>query len=168
MRAGARLVVVVSGADDDGAAGYRPMFDAAWAGLRALVDEGLLDEDEAVQIGMPHFGRGAADLAAPFGDGDFAGLTIEELDTFNSADEFWDDYQSDGDAAGFGARWAGIFAAGAFPSLATGLHSGPDDPRTAAILDRLETEVAGRLAAAPAQMRIPVANVVLTKIRNGA
>jgi hypothetical protein len=47
------------------------------------------------------------------------------------------------------------------------LHSRPDDPRTAAILDRLETEVAGRLAAAPARMRIPAANVVLTKICNG-
>jgi len=168
MRAGAGLVVVLSGADDDGTAGYRPMFDAAWAGLRALVDEGLLDEDEAVQMGMPHFGRGAADLAAPFGDGQFAGLTIEALETFDSGDEFWDDYQSNGDAAEFGARWAGIFAAGAFPSLATGLHSGPDDPRTAAILDLLETEVAGRLAAAPAQMHIPVTNVVLTKIRRGA
>ena len=167
MRAGARLVVVLSGADDDGTAGYRPMFDAAWAGLRALVDEGLLDEDEAVQMGMPHFGRGAADLAAPFGDGHFAGLTIEELETFDSGDEFWDDYQSNGDAAGLGARWAGIFAAGAFPSLATGLRSGPGDPRTAAILDRLQTEVAGRLAAAPAQMSIPVANVVLTKIGKG-
>lgn len=123
MRAGARLVVVLSGADDAGTAGYRPMFDAAWAGLRALVDQGILDEDEAVQMGMPHFGRGAADLAAPFGDGHFAGLT--------------------------------------------GLHSGPDDPRTAAILDRLETEVAARLASAPAQMHIPVANVVLTKIGYG-
>jgi hypothetical protein len=118
-------------------------------------------------MGMPHFGRGAADLAAPFGDGDFAGLTIEELETFDSGDEFWDDYQSNGDAAGLGARWAGIFAAGAFPSLATGLRSGPGDPRTAAILDRLQTEVAGRLAAAPAQMSIPVANVVLTKIGKG-
>jgi hypothetical protein len=48
------------------------------------------------------------------------------------------------------------------------LRSGHDDPRTAAILDRLQTEVAGRLAAAPARMQIPVANVVLTKIGNGA
>ena len=167
MRAGARLVVVLAAADDDGTAGYRPMFDAAWAGLCALVGEGLLDEREAVRMGMPHFARDAADLAAPFGDGQFAGLMIEDLETFDSADEFWDDYQSNGDAAGFGARWAGIFAAGAFPSLATGLDSGPDDPRTAAILDRLETEVAGRLAAAPARMRIPTANVVLTKIGNG-
>lgn len=167
MRAGARLVVVLAAADDDGTAGYRPMFDAAWAGLRTLVGDGLLDEAEAVQMGMPHFARDAADLAAPFGDGQFAGLTIEDLETFDSADEFWEDYQSKGDAAGFGASWAGIFAAGAFPSLATGLNSGPSDPRTAAILDRLRTEVALRLAAAPARMHIPTTNVVLTKTGNG-
>ena len=167
MRAGARLVVVLAAADDDGTAGYRPMFDAAWAGLCALVGEGLLDEGEAVQMGMPHFARNAAELAAPFGDGQFAGLTLENLETFDNGDEFWEDYQSNDDAAGFGARWAGIFAAGAFPSLATGLRSGPDDTRTAAILDRLENEVAGRLAAAPERMRIPTTNVVLTKISNG-
>ncbi len=167
MRAGARLVVVLAAADDDGSAGYRPMFDAAWAGLRALVGDGLLDEDEAVQMGMPHFARDAADLTAPFSDGQFAGLTIEDLETFDSADEFWEDYQSTGEDADFGARWAGVFAAGAFPSLATGLHSRPGDPRTVAILDRLRTEVAGRLAAAPARMHIPTTNVVLTKIGHG-
>jgi hypothetical protein len=163
MRAGARLVVVLAAADDDGSAGYRPMFDAAWAGL----GDGLLDEDEAVQMGMPHFARDAADLTAPFSDGQFAGLTIEDLETFDSADEFWEDYQSTGEAADFGARWAGVFAAGAFPSLATGLHSRPGDPRTVAILDRLRTEVAGRLAAAPARMHIPTTNVVLAKIGHG-
>lgn len=107
-------------------------------------------------------------VPAADGDGHFAGLTIEDLETFDSADEFWADYQSTGDAEGFGARWAGIFAAGAFPSLATGLNTAPDEPRTAAILDRLETEVATRLAAAPAPMHIPVANVVLTKVGSGA
>jgi UDP-N-acetylmuramoyl-tripeptide--D-alanyl-D-alanine ligase len=37
-------------------------------------------------MGMPHFGRGAADLAAPFGDGHFAGLTIENLEAFDSVE----------------------------------------------------------------------------------
>lgn len=164
MRAGSRLVVVVPAADDDGSAGYRPMFDAAWASLTGLVHDGLLKEEEAVQMGMPHFSRSVAELAAPFGDGgQFAGLTIEHLETFNSTDEFWDEYQSTGNAETFGARWAGIFAAGAFPSLATALHSPPDSPRSVAILDRLEVEVAARLAAKPERMRIPVANIVLAK-----
>lgn len=164
MRPGARLVVVVPAADDDGTAGYRPMFDAAWAALHGFAGEGLIDEKEAGRMGMPHFGRSAADLAAPFaGGGRFAGLTIERLESFNGRDGFWNDYQSTGDAAAFGAGWAGVFAAGAFPSLATGLRGGPDDPRAATVFTRLESEVATRLAAAPQPMRIPVVNVVLAK-----
>ncbi len=164
MRAGARLVLVVPAADDDGTAGYRPMFEAAWETLTDLVSDGFLDADEVVRMGMPHVGRTAADLFAPFGDdGRIAGLTIEHLESFTGPDEFWQDYQSAGDAAAFGARWAGIFSAGAFPSLATGLHSTADDPRTTAVLQRLESGIAARLAAAPQPMRIPVINVVIAK-----
>ena len=164
MRAGARLVMVIPAADDDGSAGYRPMFDAVWAALSGFVREGLLDADEAVRMGMPHFGRSAVELAAPFGDnGEFAGLTIERLEVFRGPDVFFDDYESTGDAAAFGAGWAGVFAAGAIPSLATGLSSGPDDPRTAMVSDRLRAEVAARLGQSPQRMRIPIANVVLVK-----
>lgn len=167
MRPGARLVMVIPAADDDGSAGYRPMFDAAWAALSGFVHEGLIDADEAVRMGMPHLGRSAAELAAPFGDGgEFAGLTIERLEMVSGTDAFFDDYESTGDAAAFGAGWAGVFAAGAFPSLATGLNSGPDDPRTAIVFDRLRAEVAHRLAGSPQRMRIPVANAVLVKRRD--
>lgn len=164
MRPGARLVVVVPAADDDGSAGYRPMFDAAWAGLRELVRHGVLEQDEAARMGMPHYGRSADELAAPFGgDGLCAGLSIEHLEMFISPDEFFSDYQYSKDARTFGARWAAIFAAGAFPSLATGLDSGPDDPRTAMVFERLEADIAARLASAPEPLRIPVANVVLRR-----
>jgi hypothetical protein len=164
MRAGARLVLVVPAADDDGSAGYRQMFDAAWAGLSGFVRRGLISADEATRMGMPHFARTSADLAAPFsGDGQFAGLSLEVLECFNSSDVFFDEYQSTGDATTFGAKWAAIHAVGAFPSLATGLNSGPDDPRSVDIFERLETEIAARLAASPERMRIPVANVVLVK-----
>lgn len=164
MRPGARLVVVVPAADDDGTAGYRPVFDAAWAALGDFVREGLISVDEAARMGMPHFGRTAAELARPFGaDGHFAGLEIEHLEVFTGPDGFWTDYQSTGDATAFGAGWAGVFAAGAFPSLATGLHGGPDASRAAAVLDRLRAEVAVRLAEAPQRIRVPVANVVLAR-----
>ena len=164
MRDGARLVLVIPAADDDGTAGYRPMFEAAWASLTALVGEGLLTEAEVVRMGMPHYGRNCAQLAAPFGDGGhFAGLTIEHLETFDSVDEFWAEYQSTRDATTFGARWAGIYAAGAFPSLATALDCAPDSARAVGVFDRLEGEIATRLSAAPERMRIPVANMVLAK-----
>ena len=164
MRAGARLVVVVPAADEDGSAGYRPMFDAAWAALRDFVGEGLIGEDEAVRMGMPHFGRSRGELVAPFGaDGCFGSLAIDRIEEFTSTDPFWEDYQSSGDAAAFGAGWAGVFATGAIPSLLTGLDAGTGDGRACAVSDRLQTYVAARLTAAPERMRIPVATVVVSK-----
>lgn len=169
MRPGARLVLVVPAADEDGSAGYRPMFDAAWAALSGFVQEGVLDAQEAAAMSMPHHGRSAADLTAPFGDdGCFAGLAIERLEVFTGDDAFFADYRSSGDAEAFGARWAGVFAAGAFPSLGTGLATPPQDPRTATLFSRLKAGVAARLAESPQPLRIPVANMVLVKQGGGA
>lgn len=164
LRPGGRLVVVVPAADGDGGPGYRPLFDAAWAALTGLVREGLIDGDEAARMGMPHVGRSAADLTAPFGpDGEFEGLRIERLDAFTGTDEFFAEYQSHGDATAYGDAWAAVFAAGAFPSLATGLADGPEDPRADEVLRRLRDEVSARLAVSPRSMRIPIVNVVLAK-----
>ena len=108
--------------------------------------------------------RSKAELLAPF-DGDaFAGLAVEHIETFEGTDEFWDQYQSTGDATEFGAHWAGVFAAGAFPSLATGLRDGPTDARAGAVFERLEAHIAAQLAQAPQRMHIPVANLVLAKV----
>lgn len=168
MHPGARLVVVVPAADDDGTAGYRPMFDAAWAALRGFVRDGLIEDAEAVRMGLPHVGRSTAELATPFADdGTFAGLTLEHMESLNSTDAFWNDYQSTGDATAFGTGWAGVFAAGAFPCLATGLRGGPDDPRADNLFSRLHREVATRLAAAPQPMRIPVVNLILARQSDG-
>ena len=50
-----------------------------------------------------------------------------------------------------------------FPTLATALDGGVADARTAQFLDQLEAGVAARLAAAPEQMQIPLAHLVLIK-----
>ena len=164
LRPGARLVLVVPAADAERNAGYEPMFDAAWASLTGLVREGVITSEEAAAMGMPHYGRSEAELAAPFGaSGRFAGLVIEHLEVFDGVDGFYEEYRSTGDAAAFGAGWSGIYAAGAFPSLATGLSGGPHDPRAAALFARLEGEIAERLAGSPKPMWIPVANLVLCK-----
>ena len=50
-----------------------------------------------------------------------------------------------------------------FPTLATALTGGRNDPRSEQFFDRLETGIADRLAAAPEQMQIPMAQLVLIK-----
>ena len=53
--------------------------------------------------------------------------------------------------------------ASVFPTLATALDGGVADARAGQFLDQLEAGVAARLAAAPEQMQIPLAHLVLIK-----
>ena len=108
--------------------------------------------------------RSAADFLAPFAPkGRFEQLEIEHLEVFNAEDRFWAQYQLDRDAQAFGAQWAAFVRASVFPTLASALEGGVADPRSAQFFDRLEAGVATRLAAAPEQMQIPLAHLVLIK-----
>ena len=117
-------------------------------------------------MSMPTVGRRAADFLAPFApSGRFERLSIEHLEVFNAEDRFWAQYQVDKDATAFGAQWAAFTRASVFPTLATALDGGRDDPRSPEFFNRFEAGVAERLAAAPEQMQIPLAHVVLEKRR---
>jgi hypothetical protein len=159
-----RLVVLTMAIDESGEPGLRPMFDHVVAVLRALIGQGLLTEDELRAMSLPIVGRSAMDFVAPFSPkGKFEHLTVEHLEVFNAEDRYWSQYQVDKDAKAFGARWAAFARAAAFPTLATALSGGAADPRRAEFFDRLEKGLVERLAAAPEQMRIPLAKVVLVK-----
>ena len=82
---------------------------------------------------------------------------------FDAEDRFWTQYQVDHDAKAFGAQWAAFARASVFPTLAAALEGGRADPRSAEFFNRLEAGVAARLAAAPEQMQIPLAQLVLWK-----
>jgi salicylate 1-O-methyltransferase len=82
---------------------------------------------------------------------------------FDAEDRFWSQYQSEKDEKAFGAQWASFVRASVFPTLAATLDSGLGDARTGQFLDQLEAGVAARLAAAPEQMQIPLAHLVLIK-----
>jgi len=82
---------------------------------------------------------------------------------FNAEDRFWTQYQVDHDAKAFGGLWAAFARAAVFPTLATALEGGRNDPRRAEFLGRLESGIAARLAAAPEQIKIPMAHLVLAK-----
>lgn len=161
---GGRLVVLTLGVDAAGRAGFGGLMEALLAGLRQLVDEGLLSPSELARAVVPTVGRTRAEFLAPFApSGRFEGLSVEHLELFDAEDRFWSRYSADGDAAGFGARWAGFLRAAVFPTLATALDGGGAEPRSAALLARLESEVKVRLAARPEPMSIPLANLVLVR-----
>jgi hypothetical protein len=161
---GGRLVVLTMALDEDGEFGYLGLLDAISAGLSALRDANFVSDDEMRRICVPVVGRSAKDFQTPFAPkGRFEDLSVEHVEVFHGEDRAWTQFRADSDAAAFGARWAAFARASVFPTLASGLDGGADDPRHGEFLDRLEHDVAARLAAAPEPMVIPLATVVLTK-----
>lgn len=160
---GGRLVVMTMAIAEDGEFGYRPLLAAIVDSLAELVGAGLITDDEVAAMCIPTVGRRAADFAAPFApSGRFEQLAIDHVEVFDGDDRFWTRYRKDGDAKAFGAKWAEFARVAVFPALLVALNE--DEPsRVTELFDRLEAGVAERLAAAPEQIRIPLAHVVLVK-----
>jgi hypothetical protein len=132
--------------------------------LTELTEQGLLTESELRHMSIPAVGRRARDFLAPFApSGVFERSSIAHLEVFDADDRFWTQYQIDKDAESFGARWAAFARASVFPTLAPAFDSGRADPRWIEFFDTLEARVAARLAAAPEQMQIPLAQLVIEK-----
>ena len=159
---GGRAVVMTMAIGENGEFGYRPLFAALVAELAELVARSVITADELTGMCIPISGRRAADFTTPFApSGRLEQLTIEHLEVFDAEDRFWRQYQKDGDAPAFGAQWSAFLRAAVFQTLASTLDDAPG--RRAQFCDALEAGVAARLAAAPEQMQIPMAQVVLHK-----
>jgi hypothetical protein len=160
---GGRLVVTTLGVDEDGELGFRPLLDAMTATLDELSHDGVINADELSAMSIPIVGRRPKDFESPFApSGTFEKLSSLQLDTFDAADRFWKQFQTDGKATVFGAQWAAFLRAALFPTLAAALTDERAEP-TSPFFDKLEAGIAARLAAAPAPVRIPLAQVVIEK-----
>jgi hypothetical protein len=166
LRPGGRLIILTMALDDSGSFGYAPVLDAMYGSLLNMVETGFLAQDEVARMTIPTVGRSRSDFLAPFqasSDGRFAELSVEHLEIFRGEDRIWNQYQKDGDAEKFGAQWAAFSRASAFPTLAADLRGGRTDPRTEEFVSGLEAGTAQKLAMAPAEMVIPLAEMVLRK-----
>ncbi|WP_029115169.1 SAM-dependent methyltransferase [Mycobacterium sp. URHB0044] len=161
---GGRLVVLTLAIDEDGEFGYRPLLTAVVETLAEMTERGLLTDAEVGQMSIPIVGRRERDFLAPFApSGVFERLSVAHLEVFDAEDRFWTQYRKDQDATAFGAQWAAFSGASVFPTLADALEGGPADPRRTEFLATLEKGVAARLAAAPEEIRIPLAQLVIEK-----
>lgn len=160
---GGRAVVMTMAIGENGEFGYRPLFAALMAELADLVQRGVITADELAGMCIPISGRRAADFTTPFApSGSLEQLTIEHLEVFDAEDRFWKQYQKDRDATAFGAQWSSFLRAAVFQTLASALHDGTPE-RRGQFCGALESGLAARLAAAPAEMQIPMAQVMLHK-----
>jgi hypothetical protein len=140
------------------------LLKAMYAALVDMVDSGFLSAEEKGRMAIPTVARSREDFVAPFGaEGRFGGLRVKEVEVFLGTDHIWLDFERHGDAQTFGARWSAFSRASVFPTLAASLIGGRDDPRAAKFIERLETDVATRLAAMPERMLIPLGKVLIAK-----
>lgn len=143
LRPGGRLVCQFMGRAPD-RPGFEYVADHYWG---AIVDTGLLDEDERLRLTTPSAGRSLAQVEAPFAGGSFAGLNLLHLSSFLAPDPFWRQFHRDGDSTRFGNSWANMMRAVHGPTIAAALTAGrPANP----VLDAIFARLAERLAAAPA------------------
>lgn len=165
------------GLKPDGTSGFEVAFDAIMTALDQFVADGLITDDEVRRMSVPSTGRDEKDFRAPFHpSGRFEGLSIEDIELFNGEDRFWAQYQSDKDAAAFGTNWADFLRGSMFPTLAAAVDTDADagrgrdrrSKRRREFVDQLHDALAAALTAAPAQMSIPLALVVLEKRRRSA
>ena len=161
---GGRLVAMTMACDEQGEFGYRPLMTAMVDTLVEMVAKDLITDDEWRAMSIPTVGRRAKDFTSPFApSGTFEKLSIVHLEVFDAEDRFWKLYQRDHDARAFGASWAAFSRASVFPTLAANIGGGKTDPRRDQFFDELEKGIAARLAAAPEQMQIPLAQLVIEK-----
>jgi hypothetical protein len=111
------------GADDVarciGHFGYEPLPAPLYASLGDLVASGVVRRDEAAAMAIPTVGCSAADLRAPFVDGDrFHVLRLEQLEIFDAEDHIWSAFEVDQNAHAFAERWTAFSRGSVFP------HSG--------------------------------------------
>ncbi len=166
---GGRAVVMTMAIAEDGEFGYRQLFAALMTELGELVSRAVITDDEMRGMNIPIVGRRAADFHTPFApSGRLEQLTIEHLEVFDAEDRFWRQYQKDRDAETFGAQWAAFLRAAVFQTLAGAVGAdtagtAETAARRAVFCDALASGVAARMAAAPQETQIPMAQIVLHK-----
>lgn len=155
-------LVVLTMALDDGDVSYQPLLEALNDELTDMTSEGVVSRDEVLRMAIPSVGRTEKQLTAPFAPkNSFSGLTIEHLELFDAADQYWTRFEKDRDAAAFAGKWTEFVRTSVFPTLLTALEG---DPRRAErFVERLAAGLRERLTADPKRIRLPLAKVTLVK-----
>lgn len=138
---GGQLVVVGSGASDDGKAGAEGLMTIANEALQAMVGAGQLTTDAYANMLIPTYYRTRAEWLAPFDDN--VGLTIEEFTPIVLPDPFYPQYEKTGDTAVFATDYTAFFRAFSEPCL-----FGPGNSATA---DAFYARVSSAIAHDPAK-----------------
>jgi hypothetical protein len=161
LRPGGRLVVVLPGLNDDGEAGFEPLFAHANEVLAEMVFASSITREERARMVLGAYPRRRSQLLAPFSSGNhYRGLTVEHCELSPLRDAAWHDYERDGDPEVLVKRHVGFFRSIFVPSLAMALE---DARRSQSFADELEQRLSRRLAERPRPYHSFTQTMVLAK-----
>ena len=139
LRPGGRLVVLLPGRNDEGAAGFEPLFGDANEALAEMVADGAISAEDRARMVLGADPRRRCELLAPFGiNGLLDGLNVEHCDLSGLPDAAWADYERNGDTDILSTRHARFFRSIFVPSLASAIA---DEGKRNAFPDRLEEKL---------------------------
>jgi SAM dependent carboxyl methyltransferase len=161
LHLGGRLVVVLPGLNDDGGAGFEPLFRQANEALAEMVVEGTISAEERAAMVLGAYPRRRSELLAPFNtDGQFCRLTVDRCELSGLPDAAWTDYERDANKELLVNRQVGFFRAIFGPSLAGAIA---DEKKRNVFPDLLEKKLKRRLADCPVPFHSFVQTIVLAK-----
>ncbi len=148
LQQGGQLVVVGSGADENGRSGAEGLLGIANDVLREMVAEGALSREEYEQMVVPTYYRTLDEFIEPLGKPTPAGsFELQEHSQTDLADPLWASYERSDDVAAYAKGVADFLRAFSEPSLFAGVAA----ERSAQAAAKLADEFFGRVAKAVAK-----------------
>ncbi len=162
LRPGGRLVVLVPGPF----AGRRPLMQTLATTLRQLVADGRLSKAACQRAFIPTLPRSGMELRAPFAEGAFAGLSLEEQEDWpDFPDAAWERYRGDGDVATLTEAYLAFFQATFLPSLLHSLEPFDTASERQSIVDTLEGAIRAAIKTDPQPLaQIPLHMVTMRRV----
>jgi salicylate 1-O-methyltransferase len=166
LRPGGRIVVLCAGPAEQDSESSGPLHRIVAAALRQFVDEGRLPAVIRARAFVPTLPRRGEDMRAPFADGPFAGLVLEEHDDrMDLPDTAWERYCRDGDAEALADSYVGFFQATFLPSLLHSMEPFESAAQRDAVIDGLGSALREAIQAKPHRCaQIPMHTVLLRRL----
>jgi hypothetical protein len=164
MRAGARLIVVVPGGLEEGPGGPMLLMKAVMEGLEETVRDGVLSKSELAGMLIPAYPRSPEQLRAPFADGAFAGLVLEEELAFQPPDVVWEQYERDQNAGALADGYIRFFQATFQPSLLRCLDAARSPAERHAFVTAFEAVLRRAISTRPTRLGHRLNGIVAARI----
>lgn len=149
---GGQLVIVGSGADEQGRCGAEGLLELANRALREMVAERALVREQYERMVVPTYYRTRAEWLAPLED-PAAPFALQECSETDLTDPLWARYEQSGDLAAYAASASDFLRAFSEPSLFGAIASEGSPEQAAKLADDFYARVREAVALQPAEAR---------------